>query len=77
MAEPARRPSADDVPSLDPAAVERAYRFYRARRRSHVERTRERRRANIRFWAVLLLLLGVAVYLIVVVMRQVEELFGL
>jgi hypothetical protein len=78
MAEPARRHHAvDDPPPVDPAAIDRAYRFHRARRRAREERVRERGLARLRFWVVLLTLLVLAAYLSLVVWRQVERLFGL
>jgi hypothetical protein len=78
MAEPARRHDAvEDPPPIDPAAVERAYRFHRARRRAREERVRERSHAGLRFWAVLLTLLVLAAYLGLVVWHQIEQLFGL
>lgn len=78
MAEPARRHSAvEDPPALDPSAVDRAYRFHRARRRAREDRVRERSLARLRFLAVLLTLLVLAAYLALVVWRQVEQLFGL
>jgi hypothetical protein len=78
MAEPARRPDAvEDPPPIDPTAVDRAYRFHRAKRRAREERVRERSMARLRFWAVLLTLLVLAAYLSLVVWRQVEQLFGL
>ena len=78
MAEPARRQDAvEDPPPLDPAAVDRAYRFHRARRRAREERVRERGLARLRFWAVLLTLLVLTAYLSLVVWRQIEQLFGL
>lgn len=78
MAEPARRRDAvEDPPPVDPAAIDRAYRFHRARRRAREERVRERGLARLRFWVVLLTLLVLASYLSLVVWRQVERLFGL
>jgi hypothetical protein len=78
MAEPARRRQAvDEPPPLDPAAVDRAYRFHRTRRRIREERTRERSLARLRFFAVLLALLVLTAYVSLVVWRQVERLFGL
>jgi hypothetical protein len=76
MAQPARR-HAEDVPDVDPAAVDRAYRYHRERRRARVRHTRERSRAKLRFWVILLLLTGLAVYLMLLVWSQVEQLFGL
>ena len=78
MAEPARRHDAvEDPPPHDPAAIDRAYRFHRARRRAREERMRERGLARLRFWVVLLTLLVLASYLSLVVWRQIERLFGL
>lgn len=42
-----------------------------------MRRSREKQRANLRFWVVLLLLIGLAAYLILQVWSQVERLFGL
>jgi hypothetical protein len=78
MAEPARRRDAvEDPPQHDPTAIDRAYRFHRARRRAREERVRERGLARLRFWVVLLTLLVLASYLSLVVWRQIERLFGL
>ena len=78
MAEPARRPNAvEEPPPIDPTAIDRAYRFHRARRHAREERVRERSKAGLRFWAVLLTLLVLAAYLALVVWRQIEQLFGL
>jgi hypothetical protein len=76
MAQPARR-QADDVPDVDSAAVDRAYRYHRERRRARIRHSRERKRAKLRFWIVLLLLTGLAFYLMLLVWSQVEQLFGL
>jgi hypothetical protein len=76
MAQPARR-QVDDVPDVDPAVVDRAYRYHRERRRARGRSTRARKAANLRFWVVLLLLTGLAVYLMLRVWDQVERLFGL
>jgi hypothetical protein len=78
MAEPARRRDAvEDPPPIDPSAIDRAYRFHRARRRAREERVRERGLARLRFWAVLLTLLVLTGYLSLVVWHQIERLFGL
>lgn len=78
MAEPARRPDAvEEPPPIDPTAIDRAYRFHRARRYAREERVRERSKAGLRFWAVLLTLLVLAAYFALVVWRQIEQLFGL
>jgi predicted nucleic acid-binding Zn ribbon protein len=77
MAEPATRPSADGAPPFDPVAGDRAYLQERARRRARLERNRARRRAALRFWAVLLGLLALGVLLTLTTWREVERLFGL
>jgi len=66
----------ESAPSLDPVAVERAYRVHRARRRARVERRREKRRAGRRFWIVLLLLVAAGVALFVLIVNEVQRLFG-
>ena len=76
MAQPARR-QAEEIPDVDPTAVDRAYRYHRERRRARVHHTREKKRARLRFWIVLLALTGLAIYLMLLVWSQVEQLFGL
>lgn len=76
MAQPARH-RAEDPPEVDTQAVDRAYRYYQERRRAKVRHSRAKKRANLRFWVVLLLLIGLAVYLSLLVWSQVEQLFGL
>jgi len=66
----------ESTPPLDPVAVERAYRVHRARRRARVERRREKRRAGRRFWVVLLLLVAAGVALFVLIVNEVQRLFG-
>jgi hypothetical protein len=77
VAEPARRPSEPEAPSFDRAAVERAYRLQRARRRARVARSREMRRAGFRFVLVLAALVALSVYLSLTVWQEIEHLFGL
>jgi hypothetical protein len=79
MAEPAtRHPAGDDgPPAFDPVAVDRAYLHERARRRARIERSRERRRASLRFWLVLLVLVAASVLLTITIWREIERLFGL
>lgn len=67
----------DAPPPLDPGAVERAYRFHRARRAARERRLRERRWAGVRFWLVLALVIGVAVYLALRTLGEIERIFGL
>jgi len=78
MAEPARREAAGDAPpAYDPLAVDRAYLQERARRRARLERRQAERRASLRFWFVLLVLLAASVLLSLTIWREIERLFGL
>jgi hypothetical protein len=78
MAEPARDARArDEAPPFDPVAIDRAYLQERARRRARIERSRAKRRASLRFWLVLLVLIAVSVLLTLTIWREVERLFGL
>jgi Na+/H+ antiporter NhaD/arsenite permease-like protein len=72
-----RTPAEDDAPSLDPVAIHRAYRRERARRRVRDQRRLASRRANRRFWFVMLGLLVACAVLAVTVWNEVERLFGL
>jgi hypothetical protein len=78
MAEPAqrRRPRAE-APPLDPTAVDRAYRFYRAQRFAKTEHRRATRIAHARFWAFLGLLVLACLVVAVTVWGEVTKLFGL
>lgn len=80
VAEPARRRAApargDDTPSLDPLAIERAYRRERARRRAQIERRYAARRSGLRFWWTLLILCFVAALIMLAAWHQVQTLFG-
>jgi hypothetical protein len=76
VAEPARRRPADS-PSLDPSAVDRAYRRERARRQARLERSRASRQAGLRFAFVLVLLMLCAAVLALATRREVQHLFGL
>jgi hypothetical protein len=79
VAEPARREAAggEAPPAYDPLAVDRAYLQERARRRARLERQRAERRASLRFWFVLLVLLSASVLLSLTIWREIERLFGL
>jgi len=72
-----RAPQGDASPPFDPVTVDRAYLQERARRRARSERLQARRRASLRFWFVLLVLLTVTVGLTVTIWREIERLFGL
>jgi hypothetical protein len=65
-----------DIP-LDPHAVERRYRLERARRRARVRHKQEHTLAGVRFYAVLGVLLAVALSLLVLIWDEVGRLFGL
>jgi hypothetical protein len=62
---------------LDPTAIQRNYRRQRIKRRVRQERAREKTLAALRFWLVLLAVLGVSVGLAVVIWNQIQRLFGL
>jgi len=69
-------PDAGVEPPLDPYAIQDAYRLHRARRRARIEHLREKRRAGLRFWLVVLVLIAASVALVVVVVDEVQKLFG-
>jgi hypothetical protein len=71
------QPAQDETIPVDPHAIDRAYRLERAKRRARVERRRARRLAGFRFFLALVVLLALSVGFVVVVWRQVQELFGL
>ena len=69
-------PSAD-VPFVDHDAVRETVRLHRARRKARIEHRRRTRRAGIRFWLVLVLLLVESVVLSLTVWHEIQRLFGL
>lgn len=69
--------SAEEEPPLDPDAVQRAYRFHRARRAARERWHREKRWAGFRFWLVLTLVLVVVVLLAARTLGEIERVFGL
>ena len=72
-----RQPRAEEDVPVDPTAIERNYRLHRARRRARIEHRAEKRRAHLRFYVVLgLLLLAVAV-IGATIWHQIQQLFGL
>jgi hypothetical protein len=78
MAQPAPRPDVvDEALQLDPAAVQRSYRQHRARRRARRLHVRETKRARLRFWLVLVVLVALSIYLSIVAWHQIERVFGL
>lgn len=66
----------ENAPPLDPRAIETSYRLHRARRRARVERHREKRRAGLRFWIVVVILVTAILAIGVVVVDEVQRLFG-
>jgi hypothetical protein len=66
----------EEAPSVDPVAVERAYRLHRARRLARLEHRRATKRAGVRFWLVVLLLVAASLALVVFVAQEIEHLFG-
>jgi len=78
MAEPARRtPTVDgESPSLDPAAIERAYLRERARRRARVLRQSDSRSSSARFWVVLAVLVFLTVLISLTAWHQIQTTFG-
>jgi len=73
MAHPAR---IDETPSLDPAAIERAYLREKARRQARVHRRNESRSSNARFWVVLAVLLALTVFLALTAWHEIQTTFG-
>jgi anti-sigma-K factor RskA len=67
----------EEAPPLDPDAVDRAYRFHRARRAARERRHRERQWAGLRFWLVFALVLAVAAFLAARTLGEIERIFGL
>ena len=67
----------DDVPLVDQEAVRDTVRLHRARRKARIEHRKRTRRAGIRFWLVLALLLVVSIVLLVTIWNEIQRLFGL
>jgi hypothetical protein len=77
IATPARKPKGIQRPPLDPVAVPRNLARARARRRARIEHELERKRAGVRFYALLGALLFVVLFLSLSIWQRVETLFGL
>jgi hypothetical protein len=77
MAEPARRALPTEEPPIDPTAIDRAYRLYRAQRRARIERNRERARARLRFLVAVTVLIALALVLLLTLWHKVQSVFGL
>jgi hypothetical protein len=82
VAQPASRVRTDgdadpvDVPSLDPSAIEEAYRRERARRRARHAHQLHARNSNARFWVMLAVLALITVILALTAFREVQTSFG-
>jgi hypothetical protein len=66
-----------DEPSLDPAAIERAYRRERARRRARYARDDAARSSSARFWVVVAVLMFLTVVFALTAWHQVQTTFGI
>jgi len=79
VTQPASRPPAvdDDGPSLDPVAIERAYRRERARRRAREQRRTAAQSSNARFWVVIAVLVFLTVVIGLTAWHEVQTTFGL
>lgn len=77
MAEPASIPALDEEsPSLDPAAIERAYLRERARRRQRIAHREYARNSNARFWVMLAVLLLLVVVIGLAAFHEIQTNFG-
>ena len=77
MAQSLRELEPEDVPVVDDERVRQTVRLHRARRKARIEHRKRTRRAGIRFWIVLLILLVVSVALSVTIWHEIQQLFGL
>lgn len=78
MGEPAPiRTPLEEPPRHDPHSVSRAYHYHRARRAARVERRKAQRWARLRFWFMLGCLLLAAAVIAVLILQQVQNIFGI
>jgi hypothetical protein len=79
MAGTASRPPALDegLPSLDPAAVERAYRRERTRRHLRTVRRHDSRSSDARFFVAIAVVLFVTIVIALGALREIHQLFGI
>ena len=77
MAQPARRIAVPEDPPVDPEAIDRAYHYHRARRSAKLRRKRESARARLRFGIALVVLGGLAIFLMLTIWHEVQSVFGL
>jgi hypothetical protein len=67
----------EDMPSLDPSAIEQAYRRERARRRAKVEHREYARNSSARFWVMLAVLALITVILGSMAFHEIQTSFGI
>jgi hypothetical protein len=67
----------DGAPSLDPAAIERAYRRERARRRAKGEHRQYARNSNARYWVAIAVIALITVLLSLMALREIQTSFGI
>lgn len=72
-----QQPTLDEAPSLDPAAIERAYRRERSRRDVRSARREFARSSNARFYLLLAFLLFVTVLIALSALRVIYATFGI
>ncbi|MCY7303407.1 MAG: hypothetical protein LH654_10345 [Thermoleophilia bacterium] len=77
MARQTREAPSDDIPVVDHEAVRDTVRLHRARRKARIEHRKRTKRAGLRFWVVLVLLLVASVVLSVIIWSEIQNLFGL
>jgi hypothetical protein len=78
MGEPAPIPTqADEPPVPDPRSAAQAYRYHRARRAARIQLRRDRRWARLRFWLGLVCLLLAVAVIGVLILQQVQNIFGI
>jgi hypothetical protein len=77
MAEPAQRVAIPEDPPVDPKAIDRAYHYHRARRNARLRRKREVSRARLRFVLTVSILAALAIFLMLTIWHEVQNVFGL
>jgi hypothetical protein len=78
VSEPAPIPTQlEEPPRHDPHSIARALHYHRARRAARIERRRARRWARLRFWFMLGCLLVGAAVIVVLILQQVQNSFGI
>jgi hypothetical protein len=67
----------EENPSLDPAAIERAYRRERARRRAKIEHRQYARNSNARYWVAVAVIALITIVLGLMALREIQTSFGI